>query len=111
VLAKSKFVTELPRIMNSQQTPGGQNDLDAALQELRTYGQRMEELGRLFQDPASVTRIYFAPEEHMEQAEASGQPIILDSADYLGFLAVEVLQHKLDRLRQLGAAPGRAPSG
>lgn len=104
VLAKSKFTTELPRLMNDQPAespataePG---DIDADLTELRTYGQRMEKLGRLLQDSESARRIYFAPDPHMEEAEAHGEPIVLNAADYLGFLAVETLRPKLDRIRE-----------
>jgi CheY-like chemotaxis protein len=105
VLAKSKFTTELPRLMNNQQKAGGtagEGALEAALAEMRSYGQRMEELGKLFQDPDSVGRIYFAPEPHMEE----GDPIVLDSADYLDFLAVETLRPKLERIRALRSQGG-----
>lgn len=97
VLAKSKFVTELTHIMNDSSTAGAGDVADLA-----EYGRRMEELGRMFQDPAQVARIYFAPDPHMEQAETHGEPIILDAADYLPFLAVESLRPRLQRIRAFG---------
>ncbi|HLJ66055.1 MAG TPA: hypothetical protein VKX16_01685 [Chloroflexota bacterium] len=97
VLAKSKFVTELPKIME-QQRSAGEDAAAEAVARLQGYGRRMEELGRLFQDPASLSRIYFAPDPHME-ARRLEDPIVLDSADYLPFLAVESLRSELDRLR------------
>lgn len=106
VLAKSKFVTELPRIMNDITPPPipGRDDLS----DLAQYGRKMQELGALLQDPSSARRIYFAPDIHMETARGGGEPIVLDTADYADFLAVEVLRAKLDRVRGEGiAALGR----
>jgi hypothetical protein len=105
VLAKSKFVTELPELMNDGESAGStnrQSERDAALHSVMEYGKRMEELGKLLQDPANVPRLYFAPDPHMEEAEAHGNPIVLDSADYLPFLAVESLRARIDRIRELG---------
>jgi CheY-like chemotaxis protein len=101
VLAKSKFVTELPKIMEERQTGEGQGALDGALAEMREYATRMEELARLLRDPESVGRIYFAPDPHMETAEAHGDPIVLNAADFLGFLAVDSFRAKLQRIRKL----------
>jgi hypothetical protein len=105
VLAKSKFVTELPHLMNNRDAAGGtesQNKRDAAIQTVVEYGRRMEELGKLLQDPANVPRIYFAPDPHMEEAEAHGNPVVLDSADYLPFLAVESLRSRINMIREMG---------
>jgi CheY-like chemotaxis protein len=109
VLAKSKFVTELPRLMDYS-SPTGQDDLQTLLQELQTYGRRLEELGRLLQDPTMVRRLYLAPEPHMEAAGVAGEPIILDSADYMPYVAVDVLKARLDRLHRQAGETGAAPS-
>ncbi len=93
VLAKSKFVKELPSMMSEEDTT------TQARAELRAYGERMQRLGAMLQDPASVRRLYFAPDVHMETALEDGEPIILDSADYFGFLSVDTLRAKIDRLR------------
>jgi len=108
VLAKSKFVKELPRMMSDEDTTA-QTRTDDILAELREYGERMQRLGVMLQDPASVRRLYFAPEAHMETALEEGEPIILDSADYMGFLAVDTLRRKIDRVRE--ARAGQAPAG
>lgn len=99
VLAKSKFVTELPHMMNdaSGDPSAGTGD-EQVLSELREYGRRMEELGRILQDPARVSRLYLAPDPHMEEGQVD-DPIILDSADLLGFLAVDSLRAKIQRAR------------
>jgi len=108
VLAKSKFVKELPRMMSDEDTTA-RTRTDDILAELREYGERMQRLGAMLQDPASVMRLYFAPEAHMETALEEGEPIILDSADYMGFLAVDTLRRKIDRVRE--ASAGQAPAG
>ena len=110
VLAKSKFVTELPRIMEGQQTSGN-TQVDAALQELREYADRMTQLAGLLRDPDKAPRIVFAPDPHMEVAIDRGDAIVLDSADYLGFLAVDALRSKLTRLRELEAADSATNAG
>lgn len=102
VLAKSKFVTELSGMMRNDSGSGR----DRVSAELAEYGRRMEELGRLLQDPGSARRVYLAPDPHMEEAQARGDPIILNSADYLGFLAVDSLRSKLHRLRETDGETG-----
>lgn len=77
--------------------PGSQNP---TLRELRRMGQRLQQLGEILQDPTQVERLYFAPAPHMENPAVSGEPIVLDSADYLPILAVENLQLMLERLRR-----------
>ncbi len=108
VLAKSKFVKELPRMMSDEDSTT-QARADDILAELREYGERMQRLGAMLQDPGSVRRLYFAPDVHMETALEEGEPIILDSADYFGFLSVDTVRRKIDRLRE--AEPGHAPAG
>lgn len=110
VLAKSKFVMELPKIMQDQQSTEGQEALDKALAEMSEYATRMEELARLLRDPDSVGRIYFAPDPHMETAEAHGDPIVLDAGDFLGFLAVDSFRAKLQRIRKLRSGVPEAAS-
>lgn len=107
VLAKSKFVKELPSMMSEEDTTT-QARSDDILAELREYGERMQRLGAMLQDPASVRRLYFAPDVHMETALEDGEPIILDSADYFGFLSVDTLRVKIDRLRDAQTSRGSA---
>jgi hypothetical protein len=38
----------------------------------------------------------------MEEAEAHGNPVVLDSADYLPFLAVESLRSRINMIREMG---------
>ncbi len=106
VLARSKFVTELPGMMQDQNTGSvdASSEFGTLQAELWRYGKRMQELGVLLQDPSEVARVYFAPSPRMEEVEGTGEPIVLDSADYLDFLALDVLRPKLDRLRELKAA-------
>lgn len=112
VLAKSKFVTELPKIMNDVQSSAGSPDgsKSDALATLAEYGRRMEELAGLLQDPDSAARIYLAPDPHMEEAEAHGDPIILDSADYGAFLAVDSLRVMLRRARGVDSPGSESPA-
>lgn len=65
--------------------------------EFRVYAERMQQLAEIFMDPARVERLYFGPAPHQEAEEGA---IILDSADYLPFLAVESLKAKLENLRR-----------
>ncbi|HZS94594.1 MAG TPA: hypothetical protein VFA78_07345 [Chloroflexota bacterium] len=104
VLAKSKFVTELPRIMQEDRTQTNR-DIEAILARFAEDGRRMEDLGKKLQDRNAVAEIYFAPAPHMETTGGT----VLDSADYEGFLAVETLNDRLNRLRALLGQGGWTP--
>src|SRR5579884_3611643 len=75
VLAKSKFVTELPRIMQEDRTQTNR-DIEAILARFAEDGRRMEDLGKKLQDRNAVAEIYFAPAPHMETTGGT----VLDSA-------------------------------
>ena len=105
VLAKSKFVTELPRIMQEDRTQTNR-EIEGMLARFAEDGRRMEELGKKLQDRTTVAQVYFAPAPHMETA-AGG--IVLDAANYEGFLAVETLNNRLNRLRAMQGEGGWTP--
>jgi len=103
VLAKSKFVTELPKMMQ-ENSSGGAREIESLRAQLAAYGRRLEDLGRRLQDGAALDHLYFAPAPHMESDPSA---IILDGTAYDEFLAVDVLSERLDRLRALQGTGGR----
>jgi hypothetical protein len=108
VLAKSKFVTELPRMMNDGSHPEQHSaDAEHALDVLREYGRRMEDLGRMLQDPETASRLAFVSEPQSDAAQAVEDAIVLDVADFEDIVKVEALISILHRARQSVEPSGR----